>query len=133
MEKTIVFLLAACMVLTLGGVATFVQAEPGDIAEVNGTPYATLDEVLAAVQTVAQQGQSVLIKLLQNVQIPSGKHIEVAAGMQVTLDFNGCTLSKTDESNDAPIENYGTMQIVDTKGGGGISGETGASTTMETW
>lgn len=121
-KKTIVFLLAACMVLTLGGVATFVQAEPGDIAEVNGTPYATLDEVLAAVQTVAQQGQSVLIKLLQNVQIPSGKHIEVAAGMQVTLDFNGCTLSKTDESNDAPIENHGTMQIVDTKGGGGISG-----------
>lgn len=121
-KKTIVFLLAACMVLTLGGVATFVQAEPGDIAEVNGTPYATLDEVLAAVQTVAQQGQSVLIKLLQNVQIPSGKHIEVAAGMQVTLDFNGCILSKPDESNDAPIENYGTMQIVDTKGGGGISG-----------
>lgn len=121
-KKTIVFLLAACMVLTLGGVATFVQAEPGDIAEVNGTPYATLDEVLAAVQTVAQQGQSVLIKLLQNVQIPSGKHIEVAAGMQVTLDFNGCTLSKTDESNNAPIENYGTMQIVDQKGGGGISG-----------
>ncbi len=121
-KKTIVFLLAACMVLTLGGVATFVQAEPGDIAEVNGTPYATLDEVLAAVQTVAQQGQSVLIKLLQNVQIPSGKHIEVAAGMQVTLDFNGCILSKPDESNNAPIENYGTMQIVDQKGGGGISG-----------
>lgn len=121
-KKTIVFLLAACMVLTLAGTATFAQAEPGDIAEVNGTPYATLDEVLAAVQTVAQQGQSVLIKLLQNVQIPSGKHIEVAAGMQVTLDFNGCILSKPDESNDAPIENHGTMQIVDTKGGGGISG-----------
>lgn len=121
-KKTIVFLLAACMVLTLAGTATFAQADPGDIAEVNGTPYATLDEVLAAVQTVAQQGQSVLIKLLQNVQIPSGKHIEVAAGMQVTLDFNGCILSKPDESNDAPIENHGTMQIVDTKGGGGISG-----------
>lgn len=121
-KKTIVFLLAACMVLTLAGTATFAQADPGDIAEVNGTPYATLDEVLAAVQTVAQQGQSVLIKLLQNVQIPSGKHIEVAAGMQVTLDFNGCILSKPDESNNAPIENYGTMQIVDTKGGGGISG-----------
>ncbi len=120
-KKTIVFLLAACMVLTLGGVATFVQAEPGDIAEVNGTPYATLDDALAAVQTAAQQGP-VTIKLLENVQIPNGQHIEVAAGMQVTLDFNGCILSKTDESNDAPIENHGTMQIVDTKGGGGIDG-----------
>ncbi len=120
-KKTIVFLLAACMVLTLAGTATFAQAEPGGIAEVNGTPCATLDDALAAVQTAAQQGP-VTIKLLENVQIPNGQHIEVAAGMQVTLDFNGCTLSKTDESNNAPIENYGTMQIVDQKGGGGISG-----------
>lgn len=120
-KKTIVFLLAACMVLTLAGTATFAQAEPGNIAEVNGTPCATLDDALAAVQTAAQQGP-VTIKLLENVQIPNGQHIEVAAGMQVTLDFNGCTLSKTDESNNAPIENYGTMQIVDQKGGGGISG-----------
>lgn len=120
-KKTIVFLLAACMVLTLAGTATFAQAEPGDIAEVNGTLCATLDDALAAVQTAAQQGP-VTIKLLENVQIPNGQHIEVAAGMQVTLDFNGCTLSKTDESNNAPIENYGTMQIVDQKGGGGISG-----------
>ena len=90
-KKTIVFLLAACMVLTLAGTATFAQAEPGDIAEVNGTPCATLDDALAAVQTAAQQGP-VTIKLLENVQIPNGQHIEVAAGMQVTLAFNGCNL-----------------------------------------
>lgn len=52
-KKTIVFLLAACMVLTLAGTATFAQAEPGGIAEVNGTPCATLDDALAAVQTAA--------------------------------------------------------------------------------
>ncbi len=121
-KKAAVFLLAACMVLAFGGTAAFAEGETGNVAQVNGTQYATLDEVLAAAQNLAAQGQPVEIKLLQPIVLPDGKHIEVPAGMQVTLDFNGCILSKQDAGNDAPIENFGTMRIVDSKGGGGISG-----------
>ena len=44
-KKAAVFLLAACMVLAFGGTAAFAEGETGNVAQVNGTQYATLDEV----------------------------------------------------------------------------------------
>ena len=65
------------------------------------------------------------MKLEADFQLPAAKHLEVSEGQNVELDFNGHKIIKSDNSSNAPIENYGVMTLNDTSEAklGGISGE----------
>ena len=70
---------------------------------VNGVGYDTLEEAIAA----AQDGDTVT--LLADVE----ENVEIAAGKNLTLDLNGCTLNGGTGTNKAALTNYGTITITD--------------------
>ena len=89
------------------------------IVEVNGRSYATLDEALTAAAGLAQQGEAVSIKLLANIEGTENAGIEIAQGMNVTLDLNGFQLIGKNAAS--WIVNRGALTIKD-----GSSAGTGA-------
>ncbi len=70
---------------------------------VNGVGYDTLEAAIAA----AQDGDTVT--LLADVD----ENVEIAAGKNLTLDLNGCTLNGGTGTNKAALTNYGTITITD--------------------
>ena len=70
---------------------------------VNGVGYDTLAAAIAA----AQDGDTVT--LLADVD----ENVEIAAGKNLTLDLNGCTLNGCTGTNKAALTNYGTITITD--------------------
>ena len=70
---------------------------------VNGVGYDTLAAAIAA----AQDGDTVT--LLADVD----ENVEIAAGKNLTLDLNGCTLNGGTGTNKAALTNYGTITITD--------------------
>lgn len=69
--------------------------------------------------------ETVYLQAVENITLPEGTHISFPEGFSIVLDFNGYTLTKTDNSTYAPIENYANLSIQDTSasGSGGIAGE----------
>ncbi len=70
---------------------------------VNGVGYDTLAAAIAA----AQDGDTVT--LLADVD----ENVEIAAGKNLTLDLNDCTLNGGTGTNKAALTNYGTITITD--------------------
>lgn len=70
---------------------------------VNGVGYDTLEAAIAA----AQDGDTVT--LLADVD----ENVEIAAGKNLTLDLNDCTLNGGTGTNKAALTNYGTITITD--------------------
>ncbi len=85
-KKILAWLLCLGVVLTIMPMPAALAAE-GDVCEIDGTPYMTLDAALAAVDN----GTAATIKLLQTVSRTSTLTIDNAK--TITLDLNGCHLN----------------------------------------
>ena len=128
-KKLLSALIAIMMIITIIP-ATAIAKEGDEIVELSAdgvaaTQYTVSESEGAADFFNALQGATnATVTLLSDVSV-TGAYIPVQEGQTITLDFNGHILSKADNSMYAPIENYGTMTIVDTSGeqAGGISGE----------
>ena len=114
-RKILTLLLALAMVLTMLPMTAL--AADGNVAEVNGQGYSTLQSAINAVQTAGT------VKLLENVT----ESVTIPAGATITLDLNGKTLvnSAVAQDNTVPdgkrkhtITNNGTLTIEDSVGGG---------------
>ena len=114
-RKILTLLLALAMVLTMLPMTAL--AADGNVAEVNGQGYSTLQAAINAVQTAGT------VKLLENVT----ESVTIPAGATITLDLNGKTLvnSAVAQENTVPdgerkhtITNNGTLTIEDSVGGG---------------
>ena len=114
-RKILTLLLALAMVLTMLPMTAL--AAEGNVAEVNGQGYSTLQSAINAVQTAGT------VKLLENVT----ESVTIPAGATITLDLNGKTLvnSAVAQDNTVPdgerkhtITNNGTLTIEDSVGGG---------------
>ena len=114
-RKILTLLLALAMVLTMLPMTAL--AAEGNVAEVNGQGYSTLQAAINAVQTAGT------VKLLENVT----ESVTIPAGATITLDLNGKTLvnSAVAQDNTVPdgerkhtITNNGTLTIEDSVGGG---------------
>ena len=114
-RKILTLLLALALVLTMLPMTAL--AAEGNVAEVNGQGYSTLQAAINAVQTAGT------VKLLENVT----ESVTIPAGATITLDLNGKTLvnSAVAQDNTVPdgerkhtITNNGTLTIEDSVGGG---------------
>ena len=74
------------------------------VASVGGKQYSSLQAAIDA----ATAGETV--KLLKNVT----ENVEIAAGKELTLDLNGCTLNGGTGTDKAALRNLGTITIQDT-------------------
>lgn len=87
-------------------------AETVALVSVNGqtTGFATLEEAFASVP----ENATATITLIKDEDISDANQgaCTVAAGVNLTLDLNGCKLSA---ANNAPIMSFGTLTIVDSK------------------
>ena len=117
-RKILTLLLALAMVLTVLPMTAL--AAEGNVAEVNGQGYSTLQAAINAVQTAGT------VKLLENVT----ESVTIPAGATITLDLNGKTLvnSAVAQDNTVPdgerkhtITNNGTLTIEDSVGGGVVN------------
>ena len=95
-RKILTLLLALAMVLTMLPMTAL--AAEGNVAEVNGKGYSTLQDAIDA----AQNGGTV--KLLENVT----ESVTIPAGATVTLNLDGHKLTNV---NDHTIINNGTLTI----------------------
>ena len=109
-RKILTLLLALAMLLTMLPMTAL--AAEGNVAEVNGQGYSTLQAAINAVQTAGT------VKLLENVT----ESVTIPAGATITLDLNGKTLvnSAVAQDNTVPdgerkhtITNNGTLTIED--------------------
>ncbi len=103
---------------TSGTTTTYAAAVA--IARIGSTEYGSLDTLLAAIPS---DGTPTTITIL--VDLPTGStYITLPQGYNVTIDFNGHVITSTLSGAYAPIENYGTLTLVDTSAGktGGIAG-----------
>ena len=93
------------------GSANVTEGETGNGSETSGTNVAqvgdTQYETLEAAIDAATAGQTVT--LLANVN----ENVEIAAGKNLTLDLNDCTLNGGTGTNKAALTNYGTITIKD--------------------
>jgi hypothetical protein len=83
----------------------------GDVCEIGGTGYATLDLALAAVQ----DGESATIKLLQDIDYTGG--IEIV-NKDITFDLNGYTLDVVNTAGIGLRVDTGSVDLTDTSPGG---------------
>ena len=114
-RKILTLLLALAMVLTMLPMTAL--AADGNVAEVNGQGYSTLQDAIDA----AQNGGTV--KLLENVT----ESVTIPAKKTITLALNGKTLVNSavaqgstvpDAERNHTITNNGTLTIEDSVGGG---------------
>ena len=82
-----------------------------NVAEVNGTPYASLQDALVAAQNAAQNGETVNIKLLSDIAGTDNQYIDIPEGMTVILDLNGYALIGRNAG--AFIKNHGNLTVND--------------------
>ena len=86
------------------------------VAQIGDNKYETLQAAIAA----AQDGDT--IELLKDFTLSN--YVNVPNGKTVKLDYKGYTITSTLSGSEAPIENFGTLTVVDTSAGktGGIAG-----------
>ena len=123
-KRLLAILMTLCMIITLLPVTALAA---GDIVEMSINGGAAKRYAASEVEgffSDLQAATTADVKMLSSFAIGE-RHIPIKEGQTVSLDFNGCTLSKADNSTYAPIENYGTMTLLDTSEAknGGIAGE----------
>ncbi len=123
-KRLLAILMTLCMIITLLPVTALAD---GDIVEMSINGGAAKRYAASEVEgffSDLQAATTADVKMLSSFAIGE-RHIPIKEGQTVSLDFNGCTLSKADNSTYAPIENYGTMTLLDTSEAknGGIAGE----------
>jgi len=90
MKKAISLLLTFSLLFSILSFDAIAVSPSANVCEiVGGSQYASLDEALAAVQN----GQTVTIRLLQNITYNNGISISYDQNKQITFDLNGYTLS----------------------------------------
>lgn len=100
--------LALCFMLVFA-LCPSVFASGGNVCEINGTGYESLDSALVTVE----DGQT--IKLLQNIEYGSGISI---VDKHVTFDLNGCTLNGV---NSALEDTFEEMSGLFVQGNAGVA------------
>lgn len=106
-KKAAVFLLAACMVLAFGGAAAFAEGEAGNVAQVNGTQYATLAQAVNA----APDGVETTVVLLDDIVMKTEDIVTVPAGKNILLDMKGHSITVESSFEGRPFVNYGTLTV----------------------
>jgi len=114
-KRLLSILLALCMVVSLFTVTAF-AAEP--VAEINGTPYSTLQAAIDAVNV----GET--IQLLQDSDVSSLSNVTIDLASGVDLTVNGGTLTDVIIQGDGKtifggtVNFYGDNQVISTGLGG---------------
>lgn len=85
------------------------------VAEVNGIPCITLQDVVQKIAELAQAGTEVTVSLQQDVELH--ETMIISAGWNVTLDLNGRTVTLPGVE-DRKIKNEGNLTIRDSVGTG---------------
>ena len=115
-RKLLSILLTFCLAFSLLPTAALAEGETANVAEVNGTKYATL-------QAAVNEADNKTVKLLEDVT----ESITIPADKTVTLDLNGKKLVNSataqdtnvvDSSRKHTITNNGTLTILDSVGTG---------------
>ena len=115
-RKLLSVLLTLCLAFSLLPTAALAEGETANVAEVNGTKYATL-------QAAVNEADNKTVKLLEDVT----ESIMILADKTVTLDLNGKKLVNSataqdtnvvDSSRKHTITNNGTLTILDSVGTG---------------
>ena len=112
------FVAALALIFALALLPSLALAD-GNIAEVNGIGYETLDAALSAIQAEGSSGTA-NVKLLSDITFPSEYSLSIQEGTTVVLDLNGCKLVGTNAGSF--IKNYGNLTINDSSAANGSHG-----------
>ena len=94
--------------LILSAVQTTAFAASGDVAEMGGQQFQTLQEAVNAVP----DGTETTIKLLDNIVMPKNMVVEIPAGKKIILDMAGKSITVEEgHVKGRPIENNGTLTV----------------------
>ena len=113
------FFVAALVLLFALALFPSLALADGNIAEVNGIGYETLDAALSAIQAEGSSGTA-NVKLLSDITFPSEYSLSIQEGTTVVLDLNGCKLVGTNAGSF--INNYGNLTINDSSAANGSHG-----------
>ena len=113
------FFVAALVLLFALALFPSLALADGNIAEVNGIGYETLDAALSAIQAEGSSGTA-NVKLLSDITFPSEYSLSIQEGTTVVLDLNGCKLVGTNAGSF--IKNYGNLTINDSSAANGSHG-----------
>ena len=116
--KKKIFVAALALIFALALLPSLALAD-GNIAEVNGIGYETLDAALSAIQAEGSSGTA-NVKLLSDITFPSEYSLSIQEGTTVVLDLNGCKLVGTNAGSF--INNYGNLTINDSSAANGSHG-----------
>ena len=116
--KKKIFVAALALIFALALFPSLALAD-GNIAEVNGIGYETLDAALSAIQAEGSSGTA-NVKLLSDITFPSEYSLSIQEGTTVVLDLNGCKLVGTNAGSF--IKNYGNLTINDSSAANGSHG-----------
>ena len=116
--KKKIFVAALALIFALALFPSLALAD-GNIAEVNGIGYETLDAALSAIQAEGSSGTA-NVKLLSDITFPSEYSLSIQEGTTVVLDLNGCKLVGTNAGSF--INNYGNLTINDSSAANGSHG-----------
>lgn len=93
--------------LILSAVQTTAFAASGDVAEMGGQQFQTLQEAVNAVT----DGTETTIKLLDNIVMPKNMVVEIPAGKKIILDMAGKKITVEQDYTGRPIVNNGTLTV----------------------
>ncbi len=113
------FFVAALVLLFALALFPSLALADGNIAEVNGIGYETLDAALSAIQAEGSSGTA-NVKLLSDITFPSEYSLSIQEGTTVVLDLNGCKL--VGKNAGSFINNYGNLTINDSSAANGSHG-----------
>ena len=116
--KKKIFVAALALIFALALLPSLALAD-GNIAEVNGIGYETLDAALSAIQAEGSSGTA-NVKLLSDITFPSEYSLSIQEGTTVVLDLNGCKLVGTNAGSF--INNSGNLTINDSSAANGSHG-----------
>ena len=116
--KKKIFVAALALIFALALFPSLALAD-GNIAEVNGIGYETLDAALSAIQAEGSSGTA-NVKLLSDITFPSEYSLSIQEGTTVVLDLNGCKLVGTNAGSF--INNSGNLTINDSSAANGSHG-----------
>ena len=112
------FVAALALIFALALFPSLALAD-GNIAEVNGIGYETLDAALSAIQAEGSSGTA-NVKLLSDITFSSEYSLSIQEGTTVVLDLNGCKL--VGKNAGSFINNYGNLTINDSSAANGSHG-----------
>ncbi len=112
-QKFLALLLAVALVLAMSSTAL-----AAGVCKIGEDEYASLQAAVDAVQDDSTLNNSTII-LTAN----TNENVTIPAGVEITLDLNGCTLNGGTASGKPALLNNGTVTIQDSRDGGTIKRE----------